>query len=349
MLLNTPGGVIDLETGKMISREGLLFTQVTSVAPSEMPTPIWNKFISEVFDGNLEMIEFIQRMGGYSLTGSIKEQKLFFLHGGGANGKSVFLEVLRNLGGKYSHNLPSEALMSTRNEGHPTMFASLHGKRMAISSEIEESAHWAESRIKAMTGDETMTARFMHKDFFTFRVTHKHIIAGNFKPRLKGDDFAIVRRIVLVPFMQKFEGSRRDDKLPEKLKSEYPGILAWFIDGARKWVASGLAIPDSVANASRDYMSENNDIELWVDACCQKQAATSTSSGELYTSFAEFKKRNGENAASSKAFSQRLERLFPKKRTSRGMQFDGLRLKLMNNSDTTTTGSNSYSDASRGC
>ncbi len=296
MILNTPGKAIDLETGKPVSRGGLLFTQVTTATPTPMQTPVWDKFISEIFGNDLEMVEFMQRLGGYSLTGSIKEQKLFFLHGGGSNGKSVFLDVLRAIAGTYVHNLPSEALMTSRNEGHPTMFASLHGKRLAISSEIEESAHWAESRIKSMTGDETLTARFMKKDFFTFRVTHKHIIAGNFKPRLKGDDFAMVRRMVLVPFNQRFEGANRDSNLPEKLRAEHPGILAWFIEGARKWAATGLAIPESVSAASRDYMSENNDLDLWLADCCTQQSGARSLSGDLYASFSGWKEKQGEHA-----------------------------------------------------
>lgn len=326
MLLNTPDGVIDLETGKQINRDGLLFTQVAGASPSAMPTPIWDKFISEVFDGDLEMVEFMQRMGGYSLTGSIKEQKLFFLHGSGSNGKSVFLDVLRTLGGTFSYNLPSEALMTSRHESHPTMLASLHGKRLAISSEIEESAHWAEARIKAMTGDETMTARYMRQDFFTFRVSHKHIIAGNFKPRLKGDDFAMVRRMVLVPFSQKFEGTRRDNNLLEKLKGEYPGILGWFIEGARKWAATGLAIPAAITAASQQYMSEQDDIGLWVASCCDKVKGARELSSHLFTSFSLWKKGNGEHAGSEKTFSQRLERLYNKKATNKGKIFEGLQL-----------------------
>ncbi len=342
MILNTPGKAIDLETGKPVSRGGLLFTQVTTATPTPMQTPVWDKFISEIFGNDLEMVEFMQRLGGYSLTGSIKEQKLFFLHGGGSNGKSVFLDVLRAIAGTYVHNLPSEALMTSRNEGHPTMFASLHGKRLAISSEIEESAHWAESRIKSMTGDETLTARFMKKDFFTFRVTHKHIIAGNFKPRLKGDDFAMVRRMVLVPFNQRFEGANRDSNLPEKLRAEHPGILAWFIEGARKWAATGLAIPESVSAASRDYMSENNDLDLWLADCCTQQSGARSLSGDLYASFSGWKEKQGEHAPSAKSFSQRLERMFCKERTKRGQEFTGLKVNFES-----STG-NSYADATRG-
>lgn len=341
MLLNTPGGVFDLETGREVSREGLLFTQVAGVAPTTAATPTWDKFVSDVFGGDAEMVEFIQRMGGYCLTGSIREQKLFFLHGVGANGKSVFLDVLRNIGGKYSHNLPSEALMTSRSEGHPTMFASLHGKRLAISSEIEESAHWAESRIKSLTGDETLTARYMRQDFFTFAISHKHVIAGNFKPRLKGDDFAMVRRMVLIPFLRKFEGASRDNDLPQKLRAEYGGVLRWFIEGARKWARDGLAIPESVTEASKSYMAENNDMLLWLADCCKTGPGLTGTSSALYASFAEWKQGNGEHAPSVKAFSQRLERMFSKKRGAAGVVFEGLAA-----SSSTSTGA--YSRASNG-
>jgi len=326
MLLNTPSAVYDLTTGLEINREGLLFTQVTRVAPDKSPTPIWNKFMLEIFNGDLAMVEFMQRLAGYCLTGSVKEQKLFFFYGSGGNGKSVWLEVLRSVCGKYSHNLPGEALMTSRHERHPTTFAALHGKRLAISSEIDESAQWAEARIKSLTGDETMTARFMGKDEFTFNITHKHLIAGNFKPRLKGDDPAVVRRMVLIPFEQTFEGTSRDNNLAEKLRTEYGGILAWFIEGARKWVESGLAMPHAVVAASEAYMAENSDIDLWISECCAISKGSSTSASALYTDFASWKRRNGENVPSIKNFSQRLERRHQKTVTRKCTLFNGLRL-----------------------
>ena len=326
LILNTPGDAIDLTTGLPIVRGGMLFTQVASVAPVEMETPIWDKFIFEIFDGDFEMIEFIQRMAGYALTGSTKEQKLFFLHGHGANGKSVFLDVLRDIAGKYAHNFPSSALMTSQHDGHLQRFAALHGKRMAISSEIEESAHWAESRIKELTGDKTMTANFMRQNDFTFDITHKHLIAGNFKPRLKGDDFAMVRRLVLVPFNQKFEGDRRDNDLPEKLKSEYGGILGWFIEGARKWISSGLAIPESVTAASRDYMAEQNDLGLWLSECCTQKPGATATRAESYSSFSQWKEKQGEHAPSNKSFTQRLERIFNPTRTAAARGYEGFQV-----------------------
>ncbi|OJU91024.1 MAG: hypothetical protein BGO13_00215 [Burkholderiales bacterium 66-5] len=330
MVLNTPGDAIDLATGRAVSRDGLLFTQCTSVAPRPEKTPLWNKFMHEVFDGDRDVIEFMQRLAGYCLTGSTAEQRLFFLHGSGANGKSVFLDVLRAVGGSYAYNLPSEALMSSRQSGHPTMLASLQGKRLAISSEIEEGSHWSEARIKSLTGDETLTARFMRQDFFEFRLTSKHVVAGNFKPRLKGDDFAMVRRLVLVPFLQRFEGSRRDNDLLTKLKGELSGILAWAIAGAVKWADSGLAIPAHVADASQQYCSEQNDLQLWIDECCQRDPGATTSVAALYASFKRWKDASGERAPSTKSFSQRLEREFSKGRTARERVFYGLAIKAAN-------------------
>lgn len=310
MLLNTPGGVYDLETGRTVSREGLLFTQITKVAPAAMKTPVWDKFIAEVFGGDLEMVEFIQRMGGYALTGSTIEHKLFYLYGNGRNGKSVLLEVLRSVSGAYSHNLPAEALMSSKHERHPTSFAALHGKRLAVSSEIEDGAHWAESKIKELTGEATLTARFMRGDDFTFPITHKHVIAGNFKPRMKGDDFAITERMILVPFRQRFEGARKDVRLPEKLRAEYPGILAWFIEGSRKWVADGLRVPSAVAEASSEYMHEQNDLLQWINERCHLGGpAADERSSVLYADYNEWKQARGERPQAIGTFSERLEKM----------------------------------------
>ena len=224
------------------------------------------------------------------------------------------------------------------------MLAVLHGKRLAVSSEIEESAHWAEARIKSLTGDETLTARYMRQDFFTFNITHKHIIAGNFKPHVKGDDFAMVRRMVLIPFTQQFDGTRRDNNLAYKLKAEYPGILAWFIEGARKRASSGLAIPTSLTEASKEYMAEQNDLELWMNECCQQGPGIAGKCNELYLSFSQWKERNGEHAPSIKSFSQRLERTHTKSKNREGMVFQGVRAKEI----FLDSGINAYTKATRG-
>jgi putative DNA primase/helicase len=164
----------------------------------------------------------------------------------------------------------------------------------------------------------------MRGDEFTFDITHKHILAGNSKPRLKGDDFAMVRRMVLIPFTQKFEGLQRDDYLHEKLKAEYAGILNWFIEGARKWSESGLLIPSTIKESTAEYMAQQNDIQLWIEECCTVGDGLRVGSREAYTSYKFWKESNGEHPESNKAFSPRLEKLHEKSSDRVGAFFKGL-------------------------
>lgn len=330
MVLNTPAGPFDLETGKPVAlRTDLdLYTQVTSVAPdAAMRMPNWLRFVSEIFNNDLEMVEFMQRLAGYCLTGDRREQKLPFFWGVGSNGKSVFLDLLLSIMGSYALNLPSEALMRQQHPAHPTELAQLRGKRLAVSSELEDGTYWAESRIKALTGDATLTARFMRQDFFEFRQTQKHIVSGNFKPRLKGDDPAIARRMVLVPFNERFTGTRCDPLLPKKLEAEHSGILAWAIAGARKWARDGLLIPQSVRDASAEYLNANDDICLWVEECCVTGPLHRTPTATLYKSFSDWKGANGERAQSVNPWSARMAQRFKQYRTMHGRGFEGLALR----------------------
>lgn len=325
MLLNTPGGVYNLETGLRQERGDLLFTQITGAAPdASMRTPTWLRFVTEIFSTDLAMVEFLQRWFGYSLTGDRREHKLLFWHGPGANGKSVALSVAQWAMGSYALNLPADVLMRQAHQQHPTELAQLRGKRLALSSELEDNAYWAESRIKSLTGDATLTARFMRQDFFEFPQTQKHIIAGNFKPRLKGDDPAIARRMVLVPFLERFTGARCDPLLPERLRAELPGILAWFIEGARKWARDGLAIPDKVRAASAEYLAANDDISLWLDDCCALGPDLRTPSAQLYRSYVRWKEAAGERPQSSTAWGARIGQRFDTYRTKHERGYVGV-------------------------
>jgi putative DNA primase/helicase len=308
LMLNTPDGLVDLRTGKTHQRNRQQYlTQLCRVSPDAgKKTEHWLRFVSQVFVDDADTIEFVQRMCGYCLSGDRREQKLFFAHGQGSNGKSTLLDILMWIMGTYALKLPTTALMASRNERHPTELAQLHGKRLAVSNELEEGSFWAEARIKELTGDETLTARFMRQDNFTFTMSHKHLIAGNHKPRLKGGDPAMARRMVLVPFLQKFEGAAKDAKLPEKLKAEAPGIMAWAIEGARKWYADGLAIPGSVEDASRDYMAEHDDIAMWIEECCKTDAGTHARSSDLYASFRRWKQSRGEHEPSQTVWGEKM-------------------------------------------
>jgi len=330
-MLNTPAGLVDLRTGRLRSRNrDDYLTQITAIsADTAMRCPNWLRFVGEVFAHDPDVIEFVQRMGGYILTGDRREQKLFFAHGSGANGKSTLLDLWLWLMGTYALKLPTTALMLSKVERHPTELAQLRGKRLAMSNELEEGSFWAESRIKELTGDDTLTARFMRQDNFTFQQTQKHLIAGNHKPRLRGGDPAIARRMVLIPFLEVFDGRRKDMGLPEKLRAEAPAVLVWLIEGARKWYADGLAIPAKVRDASRDYLAEHDDAAMWIEECCERDPNLSDSASELYASFRIWKRERGEAEPSMTVWGQRMALVQGvTKRRSGGIKYEGIRLSI---------------------
>lgn len=310
--LNTPAGIVDLRTGKMREREVTDYmTLSTAVSPGDVKTATrWQQFVSEVFGGDAQMIRYMQLVLGYCLTGERLEQILLFAYGLGANGKSVMLDIVKQALGTYAMNLPGTSLMQSRSERHPTELAMLRGKRLAISSELEDGQFWAEARIKELTGNATLTARFMRQDFFEFSMTHKHLISGNFKPRMRGGDPAMARRMVLVPFNQKFDGARRDNRLMQKLEAEAEGILGWCIQGAVDWYRDGLGeVPKQIAGATAEYLADQDDFQQWLDDCCTLGNDKSARGRDLYDSYRIFKKQRGEQALSLTSWGARLARI----------------------------------------
>lgn len=329
MMINTPGGMVDLLTGEIRPTEPTdHVTRMTEVAPCNQPTPVWDKFLDSVFIGDAEVIEFIQVLLGYCLTGSTREQKLFFFFGKGSNGKSTLLDLVEWILGDYSIKLPASVLMQSRHTSHPTELAQLQGRRLATSSEIEDGQYWAESRIKELTGDEVLSARFMRQDFFQFRQTQKHVICGNYRPRLKGGDSAMQRRMVLVPFDACFEGKAQDKLLPEKLKAEAPAILQWMINGAVSWAQQGLVIPERIKSASNEYMQAMDDLAEWCEDCCDLDPDARETKKYLFTSFVEWKRERAEKAPSMATWGERVRqqlRLEPY-RTKSARGFEGISL-----------------------
>jgi P4 family phage/plasmid primase-like protien len=225
-LLNTPGGIVDLRTGKLLPHDpDLYLTKITAVAPGDGGCPLWIKFIEKVTGNNYELQQFLQRIAGYALTGDVSEHSLFFLYGTGRNGKGVFLNTLSKILADYAEVAPMETFIVTQGSRHPTELAGLRGARLVTSQETEENQRWAESKIKTLTGGDRIRARFMHQDFFEFDPTFKLFIGGNHKPGLRGVDEAIKSRMKLVPFTVTIPEHERDKQLPEKLIAEWPAIL----------------------------------------------------------------------------------------------------------------------------
>jgi P4 family phage/plasmid primase-like protien len=268
MLLNTPAGAVDLTTGELIPPDpAQMHTRSTSVAPdSEAPTPRWDRFLAQTFGGDQELLQYVQRMAGYSASGSVKWHVLPFLHGPGGNGKGVFLNVLRALLGDYAATAPNAFLMAGA-QRHETEIARLHGLRLVIASEVNQEAKFDEAKVKELTGGDGLTARFMRQDHFTFNPTHKLWLMGNHQPRVSAGGKSFWRRLRLMPFIRTPEEVIEDLDLL-LIAEEGPGILAWVVAGAVDAFKTGLRDPESVKAATAQYAAEEDALARFLDEVC---------------------------------------------------------------------------------
>jgi putative DNA primase/helicase len=308
-LLNCKNGTIDLRTGEALEhrREDL----ITKLAPAEYDpakpaaAPAWGVFLERVLPGE-ELRAFVQRGVGYSATGATSEQCMFINHGRGANGKSTFQEALAAALGDYAMRAPTEMLLARRSDGVPNDVARLKGARFVSASETEEGRRLAESRIKDLTGQDTITARFMRAEFFDFEPTHKLWLSTNHKPEIRGTDNAIWRRIRLVPWGVAIPAPEQDKKLAEKLRDELPGILAWVVRGCLQWRREGLQAPDEVRQATREYRSEMDVIGAFLSECCVLDGDQDVAAADLYRAYNEWCKDTGEAQVKQRRFGGQL-------------------------------------------
>lgn len=330
-LLGTPGGTVDLRTG--ILRESNPadgITRSVSVVPSEKADcPRWWTFLLEATGGDFMLINFLQQWFGYSLTGDTREHALVFVHGLGGNGKSVFLNALTGIMGGYATTAAMDTFTASKGDKHPTDLAMLRGARLVTASETEEGRAWAESRIKAMTGGDPITARFMRQDFFTFRPSFKLTVVGNHRPVLKNVDDAARRRFNIVPFTHK--PVVVDYSLEETLRAEWPGILRWAIEGCLNWQKQGLVRPPIVSAATADYFSEQDLFGQWLDEKCEVEIGNPhkwETVAALYASWSAFARNAGDDAGSVKAFNPKmLTKGLQPSRKSQARGFAGVQLK----------------------
>lgn len=328
-LLNTPGGVVDLRSGVIRSHDRAdRMTKVCTAVP-QGDCPTWRGFLSDVTGGDAELMVYLQRMVGYCLTGVTSEHALFFLYGTGANGKSVFVNVIATILGDYAANAPMDTFMETRSDRHPTDLAGLRGARFVASIETEQGRRWNESKIKTITGGDKVSARFMRQDFFDYTPHFKLVIAGNHKPSIRNVDEAMKRRLHLIPFTVTIPPERRDGKLTEKLLQERDGILAWALEGCLLWQQSGLKQPQSVMDATEEYFEAEDAMGRWIEDRCVLHGNAKALTFELFNDWKQWAETNGEFLGSMRRFSDALlTRRFEKWRNSSGMRgFVGIGLK----------------------
>lgn len=306
-LLNTPGGVVDLKTGRQRAHDRAdRMTKITTATPGG-DCPIWRQFLDEVTGGDVELQAYLQRMTGYALTGSTQEHALFFLYGTGANGKSVFVNTLATILGDYAANAPMDTFMETRTDRHPTDMAGLRGARFVAAIETEQGRRWAESKIKNLTGGDKISARFMRQDFFEFFPQFKLFVAGNHKPAIRNIDEAMKRRLHLIPFTITVPPERRDKHLQQKLLAERDGILAWAVQGCLDWQRLGrLDPPQQVLEATEEYFEAEDALGRWLDERCVREANAKSLTAELFTDWKQWADAAGEFIGSQKRFADLL-------------------------------------------
>ena len=329
-LLNTPGGVVDLKTGRQRPHDRAdRMTKITTATPGG-DCPIWRQFLDEVTGGDKELQSYLQRMVGYALTGSTREHALFFLYGTGANGKSVFVNTLATILGDYATNAPMDTFMETRTDRHPTDMAGLRGARFVAAIETEQGRRWAESKVKNLTGGDKISARFMRQDFFEFFPQFKLFVAGNHKPAIRNIDEAMKRRLHLIPFTITVPPERRDKHLQQKLLAERDGILAWAVQGCLDWQRLGrLDPPQRVVEATEEYFEAEDALGRWLEECCVREPNAKSLTAELFTDWKQWAEAAGEFIGSQRRFSDLLiTRGIEKWRNSmgvRGFQWIGLK------------------------
>ena len=332
--LNTPAGILDLQTGELQLHDRLAYcTKLAPVAPGG-ECPRWMQFLDEITAGDPLLQDFLKRMAGYCLTGSTRDHALFFLFGLGANGKGVLTNTVSGILGDYATTAPIETFVESNQDRHPTELAKLVGARMVNASETSAGRAWNEAKIKLLTGGDTITARFMRQDFFDYVPQFKLVISGNHKPNLRSVDEAIRRRLHLIPFAVTIPPEKRDPKLSEKLKEEWPGILQWAIEGCLEWQQIGLAPPECVRAATEEYLDAENTIEHWISERCEVGNQHVAGAGDLFQSFGRWCQQEGEHEGSHKHFSQALIAHGFKKTKEGGRRvFIGIRVKLLNLDD----------------
>lgn len=264
--LNTPGGIVDLQTGTLhASNPERLHTKTTSVTPKDMPTPKWDKFLDDTFNKNAEIIAYMRDLLGYAATGVIRNHILPFFYGAGGNGKSVLTDVVMHLLGDYAGSAPAGFLMAKNVNQHETEIARLDGLRFVVSSEINPSDRFDEAKVKLLTGGDQLTARRMREDHYDFRPTHKLFLMGNHQPRVSAGGPSFWRRLRLIGFTNQVRKEDMIDNLTDQLiEEEGPGILHWITTGAANMLTNGLTEPDSVIQASQEYAEEEDSLARFV-------------------------------------------------------------------------------------
>lgn len=328
-LFNVKNGTLDLRTGELQEhrRENLITNLADVVFDREATAELWDGFLWRVIDQNEELYGYLKRFVGYLLAGDTSEQVVHFLYGLGANGKTVFCEIIRRLLGTYSVVASPDIIMARKYSGIPNDIARLRGMRAVLMNETSQGARFDEAKLKDLTGGDSLTARFLHQEFFDFTPTHRLIIRGNHKPAITGQDDGIWRRLRLVPFTVSIPPDEQDKHLLQKLTAELSGILNWAIEGCLEWQREGLKPPEIITEAVRAYREESDVLGRFIAEHCEVRKLAQVKAGIFFSAYQSYCERASEKWVPSRDLpGEMLRRGFTRKRIGAGVVYEGLEL-----------------------
>ncbi|WP_141543360.1 phage/plasmid primase, P4 family, partial [Bacillus toyonensis] len=314
-LFNCENGVIDLKTGELLPHDrDLLLTKISPIKyDKNAECPNWKAFLESIFktptgEADHELINYLQKAIGYSLTGVTKEQVMFFLFGNGRNGKSTFINIIQDLLGDYGRQTNSDTFLKKRNDsGINNDVARLDGARFVSAVESEEGQQLSEALVKQITGGEKMSARFLRQEYFEFTPEFKVFFTTNHKPIVKGSDEGIWRRIMLIPFTVTIPKEKIDYDLSDKLAKEMPGVLRWAVEGCMKWQTEGLRAPEAVKAATAEYREDMDILAPFIDENCTVNSSVRIEAKSLYENYTKWCYQNNELELKNRAFYRQLE------------------------------------------
>lgn len=327
MLINTPNGILDLRSGTLRPHDPEAYiTKITHVEyDADATCPAWEQFVGEIFGGNTELIDYVARAVGYSMTASTVEQCVFILHGSGSNGKSTFLSLIREMMGDYTVNIQPETIMVKNSYSSANSdIARLKSARLVTTAEPNEGTRLDEGLLKQLSGGDPVTARRLYGDEFEFVPQFKLWMTTNHRPLIRGTDDGIWRRIKMIPFTVQIPDGKKDKHLASKLRRELPGIFNWAIEGCRRYLEDGLREPSCVRGSTQEYRRDMDSVQQFLDECCKLSGECRAST--LYSAYGDWARQNKQYEMNSTVFGRKIGERFVKTKFRNGWYYIGVSL-----------------------
>ena len=331
LLLNTPGGEVDLRTGAMLPHDPKHYiTHMTKVTPSDEGSETWREFLTQIACGDEAVAEFLQQFAGMAAIGKVYEERLVIAVGSGGNGKSTFFNAIQDVLGDYAGTIRSELMIASNDSGKKFEYANLRGKRFVIAEELAEGKQLDTAAVKQLCSTGDINAQFKGKDVFTFKPSHSTVLCTNHLPSIKTVDDGTWDRLVVIPFKGRFRNQETEIKNYGAYLAEHCGgaILNWIIEGAHKYICNEykLVIPEEIQAAVNEYKADNDWAADFFNESLVFEANHSAMGAELYDAYQKYCGGSTLNALPQTVVLPRIAAhpSVTKRRTNKGFRYDGV-------------------------